>query len=116
MQSHIRAATPDDAPAAKACIVAAFEPFIARIGKPPSPILMDVSAEIAAKHVWVAAFAGDVVGVLVQYQTELASFWTQLLSIPASTEQVTAKRSCSLLKKRRYDAASTQSTSARTPR
>jgi GNAT superfamily N-acetyltransferase len=65
----IRAAGPADADAARACVVAAFEPYIVRIGKPPAPMLLDFPASIAAGRVWVAERDAQVDGVLVQYET-----------------------------------------------
>ena len=65
----IRLAQPGDADAAKACVAAAFELYIARIGKPPGPMLADFPALIEANSVWVAEQEGKVVGVLVMYET-----------------------------------------------
>jgi GNAT superfamily N-acetyltransferase len=74
MKSRIRLAIEADAPAAKACVAAAFEQYISRIGKPPGPMMVDHGAEIAASHVWLAVSDGDVVGVLVQYPTDLGFY------------------------------------------
>src|ERR1700675_132396 len=54
MQLAIREASANDAPHAKACVVSAFEHYTERLGKPPAPMLLDFSAEIEAKHVWLA--------------------------------------------------------------
>jgi GNAT superfamily N-acetyltransferase len=70
MSVIIREASRVDAPAAKACVAASFELYIARIGKPPAPMLLDFAAEIEARRVWVAEVDGNVAGVLVQYETE----------------------------------------------
>lgn len=40
-----------------------------RIGKPPAPMLSDYAALAAEGKVWVAELDGQVVGVLVQYET-----------------------------------------------
>jgi GNAT superfamily N-acetyltransferase len=53
----------------KACVIVAFEIYTERIGKPPAPMLLDFPAEIEARHVWLAESSGQVVGVLVQYET-----------------------------------------------
>ena len=65
--SAIRPAAPADAGAVKACIAAAFEVYLPRIGKPPAPMELDVPAAIAEGHVWVADAEDGIVGVLVQY-------------------------------------------------
>ncbi len=69
MSVMIREASHNDAPAARACVAAAFELYVERIGKPPAPMLLDFSAEIEKKHIWLADVRGKVVGVLVQYET-----------------------------------------------
>lgn len=74
MQSRIRPATPADAMEAKACIAAAFEPYISRIGKLPGPMTLDMIVEIAADHVWVTESSGEIVGVLVQYPTKMGFY------------------------------------------
>ncbi|GAA4343626.1 hypothetical protein GCM10023165_26220 [Variovorax defluvii] len=65
----VRKAHEDDARAAAACVATAFEPYVARIGKPPAPMLLDYAALAAEGKVWVAERSGQVVGVLVQYET-----------------------------------------------
>lgn len=49
---------------------AAFEPYLVRIGKPPAPMLLDFPALIDAHRVWVAERGTELVGVLVQYETD----------------------------------------------
>jgi N-acetylglutamate synthase-like GNAT family acetyltransferase len=70
----IREARAGDAEAVKACVVAAFEHYIPRIGKPPAPMLLDFPAEIEARHVWLAESDGSVAGALVQYETEFGFY------------------------------------------
>jgi GNAT superfamily N-acetyltransferase len=65
----IREAIYSDAEVVKTCVVAAFDIYTERIGKPPAPMLLDFPAEIEARHVWLAESRGQVVGVLVQYET-----------------------------------------------
>jgi len=65
----VRAAYEGDALAAAACVNAAFEPYVERIGKPPAPMLSDYAALAAEGKVWVAELGRQVVGVLVQYET-----------------------------------------------
>ena len=69
-QPIIRQAIASDADAVKACVVAAFDIYTERIGKPPAPMLLDFSTEIEARHVWLAESNGQVLGVLVQYETQ----------------------------------------------
>ena len=66
----VRAAHQGDVVEAAACVNAAFEPFVERVGKPPAPMLSDYAALAAEGKVWVAERRGRVVGVLVQYETE----------------------------------------------
>jgi ribosomal protein S18 acetylase RimI-like enzyme len=65
MPATVRAATATDLQGVVACVEAAFETYIARIGKPPAPMLADYAALIAAGRVQVLTDAGGVVGVLV---------------------------------------------------
>lgn len=65
----VRLANAGDAVAALACVVAAFEPYIERIGKPPAPMLLNYPALIDEGHVWIAELGAQVEGVLVQYET-----------------------------------------------
>ena len=65
----VRLATAGDAAAALACVVAAFEPYIERIGKAPAPMLLDYPTLIAEGRVWVAELSTQIEGVLVQYET-----------------------------------------------
>lgn len=70
MNPIIREASTSDVDAVKACVVAAFDIYIERIGKPPAPMLLDFTSEIEARHVWLAELSGEVIGVLVQYETQ----------------------------------------------
>lgn len=70
MQHAIRQALANDARSAQACVAAAFGHYVERIGKPPGPMLLDFPGEIEAHHVWLATDRDDVIGVLVQYETE----------------------------------------------
>ncbi len=65
----IREASTRDADGVKACVVAAFEIYTERIGKPSAPMLLDFPTEIEVRHVWLAELDAQVVGVLVQYET-----------------------------------------------
>ena len=79
----IRPANLSDADAVASCVNAAFTPYIARIGKPPAPMLADFPKIIAAGKVWVAEIDGQVVGVLVQYETEAGFYIDTVAVLPA---------------------------------
>ncbi|MBV7331347.1 GNAT family N-acetyltransferase [Chloroflexi bacterium TSY] len=69
MLGLIRSAQVSDAIAIQTCVMVAYEQYIARIGKPPGPMLNNY-AEVVAEHlVWVieddSSTAGQIVGVLV---------------------------------------------------
>ena len=78
----IREAISSDAEVVKACVVAAFDIYTERIGKPPGPMLLDFSAEIEARHVWLAESSGQVVGVLVQYETTQGFYIDTVAVVP----------------------------------
>jgi GNAT superfamily N-acetyltransferase len=82
MRPVIREACADDAGAVEACVVAAFQHYTARIGKQPSPMLLDFPVEIEARHVWLAESAGVVTGALVQYETELGFYIHAVAVLP----------------------------------
>src|SRR6185436_11365063 len=81
---QIRPAGAPDAAATRACVHAAFEPYIERIGKPPAPMLLDFPALIAAGQVWVAELGAQVEGVLVQYETPDGFYIDTVASSPRS--------------------------------
>ena len=61
----IRPARPEDRPAVEAIVAAAYTPYIARIGKPPGPMLDDYAALIGAGAVRVLEDEGNVAAILV---------------------------------------------------
>jgi GNAT superfamily N-acetyltransferase len=61
----IRLAAPYDAKAVVACVDAAFQPYVAGIGKPPAPMLADYPDLIGRGRVYVLEEEGMVAGVLV---------------------------------------------------
>ncbi len=61
----IRPAEAADVPAMDAIVAAAYGKYVARIGKPPGPMLDDYAAHAAAGHAWVAEVDGAVAGLLV---------------------------------------------------
>ena len=93
----LRLAREADLCAVKACVDAAFDRYVVRIGKPPGPMLLDFAAQIRAGHVWLAtgtstataeadadadagAEPGPVLGVLVQYETS-AGFYIDTVAV-----------------------------------
>lgn len=61
----IRRAEAPDAAAIHQCVTAAYQHYIARLGKPPGPMLDDYSLVVEEHEVFVAEHNGVVVGVLV---------------------------------------------------
>lgn len=61
----IRKAQPADTPKMKNCVKAAYRHYIARMGKPPGPMLDDYSEVVRKHQAFVAELNGQVVGVLV---------------------------------------------------
>jgi GNAT superfamily N-acetyltransferase len=78
-----RPAVEEDTSAVKACVVAAFEHYIERIGKPPGPMLLDFAAEIQAGHVWVAEEDTRIAGAIVQYETESGFYIDTVAALPS---------------------------------
>jgi ribosomal protein S18 acetylase RimI-like enzyme len=61
----IRPAIAGEAAALRDVVHAAYSHYIARIGKPPGPMLDDYAQRIADGQAWVLEDAGRIVGVLV---------------------------------------------------
>jgi ribosomal protein S18 acetylase RimI-like enzyme len=61
----IRPAIQQDAPAVSDVVAAAYSHYVARIGKPPGPMLDDYALRISHNQVWVLEDEGRIVGVLV---------------------------------------------------
>jgi ribosomal protein S18 acetylase RimI-like enzyme len=64
----IRAATTADVEPVRAVVDAAYGHYIARIGKPPGPMLDDYARRIADRQTWVLEDGGRIVGILVLEQ------------------------------------------------
>lgn len=63
---HIRPATSAECGAVETLVQAAYQIYIARIGKPPGPMLDDYAARIASGHLNVAeSREGGIVGIIV---------------------------------------------------
>jgi len=61
----IRRADPGEAGDVRAVVIASYQHYIARIGKPPGPMQDDYGARIAAGQAWVLEEAGSIAGVLI---------------------------------------------------
>lgn len=66
----IRPAHPDDAEPFRQLVRDAYGPYIARLGKPPGPMLDDYGRRIADGQAWVLEEGGQLAGVLVLEDTE----------------------------------------------
>ena len=66
----IRTAQPSDAVAIKRCVEAAYQHYIARMSKPPGPMVDDYANVIQQHSAFVVEENGEIVGVLVLIQTE----------------------------------------------
>jgi ribosomal protein S18 acetylase RimI-like enzyme len=67
---QIRSAKAEDARSVAACVNAAYKHYVARIGKPPAPMLEDYAQVINERQVSVAERNGAIVGVLVLTRNE----------------------------------------------
>lgn len=65
----IRLARPDEADAVRDVVHEAYRHYIARIGKPPGPMLDDYAQRIADAQTWVLEDAGGIAGILVLEET-----------------------------------------------
>lgn len=63
----IRPARPDDVPAVRACAEAAYQIYVAAIGKKPAPMVADFAAAEAEGHLYVAEADGEIAGFVVFY-------------------------------------------------
>jgi GNAT superfamily N-acetyltransferase len=64
----IRPACREEAQAVRCVVAAAYGHYIARIGKPPGPMLDDYTTRVADRQVWVLEDDGWIVGILVLEQ------------------------------------------------
>jgi ribosomal protein S18 acetylase RimI-like enzyme len=62
---ELRQAQPCDVAQIRAVAQAAYEPYVARIGRPPAPMTADYAAAVDRGEVWVAAADGAIAGLLV---------------------------------------------------
>ena len=64
-QPVMRPACPEDAPAFRQLVQDAYGHYVARMGKPPGPMLDDYDRRIAEGQAWVLKQDGQIVGLLV---------------------------------------------------
>jgi len=64
-EPRIRAATADDVSAITQIVGQAYRHYIARIGKPPGPMLDDYAARVLEGAVWVLEEGAAVLGIIV---------------------------------------------------
>jgi ribosomal protein S18 acetylase RimI-like enzyme len=62
---RIRSADSADVPTIERIVHDAYQHYLARMGKPPGPMLDDYAARVSEGVVWVVENAGTVVGILV---------------------------------------------------
>ncbi len=63
--SRLRPAVSEDLPRVREIVDAAYSPYVARMGRPPQPMLDDYAARLAAGELQVLEVAGRVEGLLV---------------------------------------------------
>ena len=78
----IRAASHHDAGVVRDVVQAAYAHYIARIGKPPGPMLDDYAKRIADGQIWVMEDAGRIVGVLVLEETQAGFLLDNVAVLP----------------------------------
>ncbi len=61
----VRPATEADIPTLERIVAAAYRGYIARMGKPPGPMLDDYAAHVRDGHAWIQIADGEPSGVLV---------------------------------------------------
>jgi ribosomal protein S18 acetylase RimI-like enzyme len=65
MNPIIRRAAMEDVTAIKRIVLAAYEKYTARIGKPPAPMTNDYEGQVAAGNAWVLELDGELLGLIV---------------------------------------------------
>lgn len=61
----IRPARPEDVEAVREIVRAAYGHYVARLGKPPGPMLDDYGQRVADRQAWVMEDEGEAAGVLI---------------------------------------------------
>jgi ribosomal protein S18 acetylase RimI-like enzyme len=78
----IRAATAADVEPVRAIVASAYGHYIARIGKPPGPMLDDYARRIADRQTWVLVDGGRIVGILVLEQGPFGMLLDNIAVLP----------------------------------
>jgi N-acetylglutamate synthase-like GNAT family acetyltransferase len=65
LATTIRRGSEEDVPAIEGIVRAAYQHYIARIGKPPGPMTDDYHAQVVAGNVWVLVLDHEIVGIVV---------------------------------------------------
>lgn len=80
----IRLAEAPDAVGLARCVTSAFGHYIARIGRPPRPMLADFDALIRERRAWVAVDGDMVAGALVIEPQHADGFYIDTLAVAPS--------------------------------
>ncbi len=80
----IRAATSADAETVRSVVDAAYGHYVARIGKPPGPMLDNYAKRIADRQTWVLDDDGRIVGILVLEQGPAGLLLDNIAVLPDS--------------------------------
>jgi ribosomal protein S18 acetylase RimI-like enzyme len=81
----IRLAGLDDAEIVRGIVHHAYSPYVARIGKPPGPMLDDYAKRIADRQAWVLEDDTGIAGVLVLEETA-GSFLLDNIAVAPATQ------------------------------
>ena len=68
--ARLRPAEPADVPGITDCVRLAYQHFVARIGRPPAPMLDDYSRVLEQRMVMLATVDDEIAGVLVLAETD----------------------------------------------
>jgi ribosomal protein S18 acetylase RimI-like enzyme len=78
----IRPARSEERDIVRDIVLAAYQHYIPRIGKPPGPMLDDYAQRIADGQAWVLEDAGRIVGILVLEQTQAGFLLDNIAVLP----------------------------------
>lgn len=80
----IRPARPDDVEAVRQIVRAAYGHYVARLGKPPGPMLDDYGRRVADRQAWVLEDEGRPAGVLILEDGDGSLLLDNLAVLPAT--------------------------------
>jgi ribosomal protein S18 acetylase RimI-like enzyme len=78
----IRPALDGDAAVVRDVVHAAYSRYVARIGKPPGPMLDDYAQRVANSQAWVLEESGRIVGILVLEETPAGFLLDNIAVLP----------------------------------